>query len=411
MSFFTNLFKNKNELLRIRHEKLSSTCQGLKEQSRRWHDKRVESIPLIIISNKLRTTLFQFKSKRKSLETQWYEAYDKFSWWNKLKYDEKLDLSDLDEQIKKLGSECKTFEEKYGEQIQALEEHLDETFNKSIKRIEQAFTKLEVICESENPEHLEDEGLFKKSFWFAVFSVPISMWDDFNTASNIYDALRSVNGNFKGMTDDEIWWETLFLSSDSLAGLSSLAKGAYFEQLVADKTGGQLFEHFNHPDTDITIDGIEMQIKATDSIAYISSVDEDIPIITTSEIADKVGAHDGGYSNEELSKSVELALGGSIIDVEDTTIDAVLTGVGSLGFFATVIGINHAQERFDNGIDGIEAIFDGAGVAIEGTAKGLVDASEMVYNVAMSRPGRFLGRGVLKGLHKLDDKLFTTPKV
>jgi len=47
----------------------------------------------------------------------------------------------------------------------------------------------------------------------------------------------------------------------------------------------------------------------------------------------------------------------------------MLTGVGILGFFATVNGMNHAQVRLDNGIDGIEAIFGGTGVAIEGTAK------------------------------------------
>ena len=53
------------------------------------------------------------------------------------------------------------------------------------------------------------------------------------------------------MSDSGIWWETLFLSSESLVGLAALTKGAYFEQLVSADTGGVLFEHFNNPNTDI----------------------------------------------------------------------------------------------------------------------------------------------------------------
>jgi hypothetical protein len=404
MSFFTNLFKRKKELLRIRHEELSKTYCRQKEQCKAHHKKKFEHIPLIIVRDKLSFTLSQFKLKRISLEVQWHEAYNRFSWWNKLQYDERLDLSSLDEQIKNLESEFNSYTETHKEQLQKLDYHLTATLNNGIKRIEQTFNNLAVISEQHDFK-LIDEDLFKKAFWFSTFSVPISIWDDFDSAANIYDALRSVNGNFEGMSDSEIWWESLFMSSESLTGLSSLAKGAYFEQLVASNTGGQLFEHFNNPKTDITIDGIEMQIKATNSIPYISSVEEDIPIITTSEIADEVRAIDGGYSNEELSNSVELALGGAVVDIKDTAIDAALTGIGGLGIFATINGINHAQERFDSGVDGVEAIFEGAGVAIEGTAKALVDASEMVYNVAMSKPSRYVGRIVLKGLKKLDDKM------
>ena len=57
------------------------------------------------------------------------------------------------------------------------------------------------------------------------------------------------------------------------------------EQLIAADTGGELFEHFNHPGSDIVIDGVEYQIKATDSTSYINSVADDIPVISTSEVA------------------------------------------------------------------------------------------------------------------------------
>jgi len=404
---FKNLFKSKKEQLRIRSEKLSIAHHKLIAQCLLQHGKQSDAVPLIRIRNKASLTLSQFKQKRTFLEMQWSEAYNGFSWWNKLQYDENLGLSCLDEQIESLENELNTFNETYKEQFQRLDRHFDAMLIKSIERIDRSFDKLTDLSEKYDFSNIDDGDLFRKASWFAAFSIPISIWDDCYSATNIYDALRSVNGNFLGMSDSEIWWESLFMTSESLTGLCSLAKGAYFEQLVASNTGGQLFEHFNNPGTDIIIDGVEMQIKATNSISYISSVDDDIPVIATSEIADRVGAIDGGYSNEELSNSVELALGGSVVDIQDTAIDAIFTGTGSLGLFATINGIKHAQDQFDNGVDGIEAIFKGAGVAIEGTAKGLVDVSEMAYNVVMSKPSRFVGRLIRNGLVKLDNKMMS----
>ena len=94
-----------------------------------------------------------------------------------------------------------------------------------------------------------------------------------------------------------------------------------------------------------------------------------------------------------------------MVDTQDTALDALLAGVGGLGFFATIQGINHAAERYNNGGDGVEALFEGAGVAIEGTARGLVGAAELGYKVMSSGPSRFIGRTPLTGARKLDDKL------
>ena len=189
-----------------------------------------------------------------------------------------------------------------------------------------------------------------KAAWLATLSVPFSIGNDLAAADQVYDSLRAVNGNFEGMTNSEIWWETLWMSSESLAGLSSLVKGAYFEQLVANDMGGQLHEHFNTPETDMVLDGMEFQLKATDSVAYINSVDEDIPIISTSEVANQTGAIDSGYSNDDLTTKVEQALDGGLIDAKDVAVDALITGVGSLGIFATMRGINHASARYDEGL-------------------------------------------------------------
>ena len=147
-------------------------------------------------------------------------------------------------------------------------------------------------------------------------------------------------------------------------------------------TRGTLFEHFNNPGTDIIIDGQAYQLKATDSASYVNSVPEDIPVIATSEVAEATRAIDSGYSNDELEQSVQLALGGSVIDIKDTAIDALLSGVG------------------------VEAIFEGAGVAIEGTARAMVGTAELGYKVLTSRPSRFIGSTALAGMKKLDNKLF-----
>src|SRR5690606_12264920 len=117
-----------------------------------------------------------------------------------------------------------------------------------------------------------ESDLLKKSLWLSALSLPVSAWSDLDSAGNVYDALRRVNGNFANMSDTEIWWETLFISPESLTGLAALTKGAYFEQLVSADTGGVLFEHFNHPGTDIVIDSVAYQIKATDSVGYVRSV-------------------------------------------------------------------------------------------------------------------------------------------
>ncbi len=231
-----------------------------------------------------------------------------------------------------------------------------------------------------------------------ALSVPVSAWNDISRSGQVYDALRSVNGNYAGMSDTEIWMQCLLLPPDSLLGLASLTKGALFEGHVAGTTGGNLHTNFNFPETDIVIDGTAYQIKATDSESYIATVDPDIPVIATSEVAERTDAIDGGLSNAELESWTELALGGTVIDLGDTAIDAVMAGLGGLSVLATIRGINHAAARHRAGIDGIDAIAEGVGVAVTGTMKATVDLAETGYKIAKSRPSRFVGRQVMRGL-------------
>lgn len=407
MGFFTNFFKSKKQILCDKQSELARQKKVLIAHNCEQLVKKKAEVPLLSARNKLVTTLSAFELQRDQLNLQWQQAYANFSWWNKLKHDEELDLSALEMQLNQLKCALKEFDKTYGNDCQKLEEHFHSLTSFGEERISQAYKKLVDAVNDNLVKDINNTSL--AAAWFAVLSIPVSITADLYSSNQVYDSLRAVNGNFEDMSNTEIWWETLWMSPESHAGLVSLTKGAYFEQLVANDTDGELFEHFNNPGTDITIDGIEMQIKATDSVSYIASVDDEIPVIATSEVAEKTGAIDGGYTNAELTTTVEQALGGGVIDAKDTAVDAILTGAGTLGVFASIRGINHASEQYNKGVDGVEAALEGAGVAIEGTARGIVDASEMVYKAAMSKPSRFVGRTVLKGLKKLDEKLFEEP--
>jgi hypothetical protein len=418
MGFWSNLYKTKEQIAKEKQEaeayqsqqqklalleKIDSDAVMFKAQNRYELNAKKKRLPIISARNKLVSTLTHFEHERDRLNTAWAVAYAEFSWWNKLKYGEKLDLRELDKQISAVDYALQRFDNVYADEIEKVNAHFAHLIKASNERLTASHEELKRLVEDEKLSTYSSTSV--SAAWLAGLSIPVSITGDLYSANAVFDALRGVNGNFENMSNTEIWWETLWMSPESLAGLTSLTKGAYFEQLVAGDTGGELFEHFNHADTDITIDGIEFQLKATDNVGYVNSVDDDIPVITTSEVAAQSAAIDSGYSNEDITNTVDLAVGGTFIDAQDTAIDAILTGVGSLGLFATINGINHAQAQYDKGVAGEEAIFDGLGIAIEGTAKGIVDASEMAYNVATSRPMRFIGRGLLKGLTKLDEKL------
>ena len=280
--------------------------------------------------------------------------------------------------------------------LEKTSDYLEAIELRALKRLD---TLEEMVNETvPSSHHVPYDGarIAKNALWLSAMTVPISAWADFSRAGNVFDALRRVNGNYAELSDSEIWVNCLLLPSDSLVGLISLTKGAYFETLVADTTGGVLFENFNHPDTDIVIDGIAFQLKATDSVTYVNSVADGIPIIATSEVAQVTDAFDVGIENVEIQQVTELALGGSIIDFHDTAVDAVLTGVGGLGILATIRGIHHAAKQFKSGVDGEVAIAEGVEVAVVGTVKSFVDTAELGYKALTSRPMRFAGRQTLK---------------
>ncbi|EOW5843685.1 hypothetical protein P9775_000897 [Pseudomonas aeruginosa] len=385
--------------------RLAVDVENARSQCRQYLQAIRSRTPLIQTETTVRETLQRLQLRYEQLSDQWDEAYEKFSWWNKIKYSDGPDFSEIDQAIRQLKKMHERLKADYADEFIRLDKHFTELENRAEARIKASEHEIEQFIAHGVTREQEKELPLRAGFMLSAMSVPFSLWGDLATAGNIYDALRRVNGNYVDMSDGEIWLETLFMPGESLAGLTSLAKGAYFEQLVAADSGGALFEHFNNPGTDIVIDGVAYQLKSTSSAAYVNSVDVDIPIIATSEVAEQTRAIDSGFSNIELEHSVDLALGGSVIDTKDTALDALLTGVGGLGMFATIQGINHAAELYENGGDGVESLFAGAGVAIEGTARALVGTAELGYKVLNSAPSRFVGRTLLAGLKRLDDKM------
>lgn len=172
----------------------------------------------------------------------------------------------------------------------------------------------------------------------------------FAESMNVYEALRRANSNFAELSNSDIWFETMLLSvinPDSYQGMVNLAKGAYFEQLVANDTGGLLHDNFNTPETDMLLDGSLVQLKATDSEAVIDSVPLGITVIATSEVASSTSAIDSGYSNEEVTNTTENALGGDVFDTSGSLVDGAVMFSGGIGVFASLKGLCAAGEYLE----------------------------------------------------------------
>ena len=195
------------------------------------------------------------------------------------------------------------------------------------------------------------------------------------TSDDVFDAVRRGYTEYSDASASEIIDYFSSLNHNEFIGHLSNIKGIVFEQEVVDALNEQgldaaVFEMTNHPATDIALfdeeDTIaEIQLKATDSVSYISSTLEnhpDIPIISTSEVANHFEETsmviDSGLSNEVLTQSVSSVLldsehidaateiGNEIASdcvsdsLADTLTDSVLPiPVSPLGAIASLIGL------------------------------------------------------------------------
>ncbi len=390
---------------KVRETRLAALTKAFEDVSRACVDHieaRYRDSPVCQVERLFTEALTIARKNRIDAEANWNTKLHGMSWWQQLNT-EGPDLAAMDKQIAEIEAAQRRFL-RSGKSARNRA-HFDVVKDRAKARHLQCLLPAYQTLPSSHLERYDEKMIAKSALWLAAMSIPVSAWVDITRASDIYDCLREVNGNYAGMSDIDIWMDALMMPSESLAGLASLTKGAWFEKLVESDLGGERFEHFNHPDADIVVDGIAYQLKATDSESYIDSVADGIPVIATSEVAAATNVIDGGYANADLNESVDLALGGPGIDIDDTAIDALLAGVGCLGTLAMLRGFNHVSEKIRNGGDREEAVLEGIGVAVTGTAKAFVDTAELGYKALNSRPSRFLGRMVVKAATKLDEKL------
>lgn len=336
----------------------------------------------------LQAAIVKQKSIREQGEADWTDRHKRMSWWDRLTKDGP-DFEAMDRALVEM-EKAKGKLEASGD-LHRTRMHFRNLSDRAVARLaESEKMAIETVPETDQ-DWFPDANIAKSALLLSAMSIPVSVWADVARAHDIYDALRRVSSGHAAMSDVDIWLDSLFQPSESLAGLVSLTKGAYFEQLVADQTGGELFEHFNHPGTDIVIDNVAYQIKATDSATYINSIPDGIPVIATTEVTDLPDVESIGIADADLQSDTGLALGGTVVDVADTTADAVLTGLGGLGLIATIRGIGHAARSINGGDDAFVAVLEGASVAVAGTARSAINTMELAY-----KAGRFVGRPILR---------------
>lgn len=140
----------------------------------------------------------------------------------------------------------------------------------------------------------------------------------------VFDSVRRGYQSLEEATNDEIIHYFEGLEPDVMVGHVSNIKGILFEQVYMDELVGQgiqagVYELTNHPGADLFVleDGqfaYELQMKATDSIAYIDSALQsypDVAIVATSEVANSFESDmviDAGIENAVLEETVSQVL-------------------------------------------------------------------------------------------------------
>lgn len=138
---------------------------------------------------------------------------------------------------------------------------------------------------------------------------------------DILDAIRRSSNDLSEMTNHEIAQYVQELSPEQLQGFKSNVKGiahelqfARMENSDGDEFRVELFGSTNHPGADVRIINIEtgeareLQLKATSYGAYVEehfAKYADIPVMTTSEIAEYHGFETTDVSNEQLSNDFD----------------------------------------------------------------------------------------------------------
>ena len=137
---------------------------------------------------------------------------------------------------------------------------------------------------------------------------------------DVFDAVRRGYNELEYASEDEITAYFGTLDAAGVVGHSNHIKGILFEQEYVEALemagiAASLFEATNHPGTDVMVfggieGGTEIQLKATDSLSYVTGAmqeDPEIAFAVTSEVAAQVGSDfviDTGIENAALESAV-----------------------------------------------------------------------------------------------------------
>ena len=194
----------------------------------------------------------------------------------------------------------------------------------------------------------------------------ISIKLDLDEAAAIFDAARTANSKFTGMSDSEILSYCDGLSEASLTGMVSLIHGRYFENIVAQSTGGILHEAKNHPDTDMLLSGGEVSIKSNDDTAD-SIIDFTV-----------LSPQDLGLDDKELYERTHEVIDGDIINVGEALFD----GVAGLGVVATFTAIGSSVEEWEKLSDYDKTKSRAAWIGAKTTSKAGVGTAKSAWSLA-----------------------------
>jgi hypothetical protein len=150
------------------------------------------------------------------------------------------------------------------------------------------------------------------------------------TEVEVFEAVRRGYLEFETASNTEILDYFSAIDEGFVAGHASHIKGILFEQeyvdlLAVQGVESQIFEATNHPITDIAVfDGgdiaNELQLKATDSVSYLSAAvqeNPDVGFVVTSEVATGVDSDmvmDSGIEDAVLEQAVSDTLLDEVIN-------------------------------------------------------------------------------------------------
>ena len=146
----------------------------------------------------------------------------------------------------------------------------------------------------------------------------------------VFESIRRGYSELEYASNDEIVSYFDEVDPDAMSGHISNVKGILFEQMYVDKLAEQgieasVFEATNHPGVDVAVfdDGevmTELQLKATDSVAYINTTlaeNPDIAIVATSEVASQFESSiviNSGIEEAVLEETVASAIADEVVN-------------------------------------------------------------------------------------------------